>query len=101
MKNKGTLKVCENGHKFYKSSDCPTCPTCEELKKPTSGFLSQLSSPARRALEGIGVDTEEKLSKHTEKEILELHGFGPASLPALRSALKSKDLSFKNENAKI
>jgi len=51
-------RICSNGHKFYKSSDCPTFPVCE-------------------------------------KEILELHGMGPGSIPKLTNALKEKRLSFK------
>jgi len=92
---KKNLKVCSNGHKFYKTSDCPTCPICQNEKKPGTGFLSLLSAPARRALEGAGIKTLSQLSKLTEKEILQLHGMGPASLPALRNALAKNGLSFK------
>ena len=44
-------KVCTNGHQFFKSSDCPTCPVCEAERKPKFGLLSLLAAPARRALE--------------------------------------------------
>lgn len=54
---KGTLRTCKNGHNYYKSSDCPTCPVCEKEKKPKDGFLSLLSAPARRALENNGITT--------------------------------------------
>ncbi|AST91222.1 MULTISPECIES: RNA polymerase alpha subunit C-terminal domain-containing protein [Sutcliffiella] len=95
LKEKKKLKVCDKGHEFYKSSDCPTCPTCEKENKPTSGFLSKLSSPARSALIHEGIETLTALSKYTEKEILKLHGIGPASLPTLRASLKEEGLSFK------
>ncbi|HZH61804.1 MAG TPA: RNA polymerase alpha subunit C-terminal domain-containing protein [Metabacillus sp.] len=88
---------CENGHHFYKSSDCPTCPICEKERKPTIGFLSKLSAPARRALENIGVITVEELAKYSEKEILSLHGIGPYSIPKIRSVLQDKGLALKNE----
>ncbi|MFG6147635.1 RNA polymerase alpha subunit C-terminal domain-containing protein [Halobacillus sp. B23F22_1] len=88
-------RVCEKGHKYYKSSDCPTCPACEREKKPQSGFLSKLSSPARNALVHEGIDSLQKLSLYTEKEILKLHGMGPASLPILRTSLEKAGLSFK------
>jgi len=26
------LRTCDKGHKYYKSSDCLTCPTCEQEK---------------------------------------------------------------------
>lgn len=87
--------VCPEGHVYYKSSDCPTCPICEQEKKPESGFLSLLSAPARRALETAGITTLSELAKHTEKEILKLHGMGPASMPVLRKALEERGLVFK------
>ncbi|WP_026574326.1 RNA polymerase alpha subunit C-terminal domain-containing protein [Bacillus sp. UNC438CL73TsuS30] len=90
------LRTCNKGHKYYKSSDCPTCPTCEKERIPSSGFLSHLSAPARRALENNGITSLNELSKLSEKEILEFHGMGPASLPKLRSALKENGLSFRN-----
>ncbi|WP_080835393.1 RNA polymerase alpha subunit C-terminal domain-containing protein [Cohnella massiliensis] len=91
-----TLKTCEKGHAYYKSSDCPTCPVCEQERKPESGFLSLLSSPARRALEHEGIVSLKQLANYSEKEILKLHGMGPASLPKLRAALGEHGLSFKN-----
>ncbi|WP_147803841.1 RNA polymerase alpha subunit C-terminal domain-containing protein [Alkalicoccus halolimnae] len=90
-----TLRTCEQGHNYYKSIDCPTCPACEQEKKPDSGFLSLLSNPARQALEHEGITTLQKLSKCTEREILKLHGMGPRSMPTLRNELQSKGLAFK------
>ncbi|WP_057915786.1 RNA polymerase alpha subunit C-terminal domain-containing protein [Peribacillus muralis] len=89
-------RTCSKGHRYYKSSDCPTCPTCEQERKPESGFLSQLSAPARRALEHNGVTSIQQLSTFTEKEILKFHGMGPASLPKLRAALQDNGLTFKS-----
>jgi len=93
-----TKKTCPHGHTFYKSSDCPTCPTCEKLKEPTSGFLALLSNPARNALLHHGIDTIQKLASHTEKEILDIHGIGKASLPAFRTSLEENGLSFKEKD---
>jgi DNA-directed RNA polymerase alpha subunit len=97
---KKTLRICKTGHEFYKSSDCPTCPVCEKEKKPATGFLAQLSSPARNTLVHHGVATIKKLADHTEKEILQLHGMGKASLPALNKALKKEGLSFRKPTVK-
>ena len=91
----GNLRVCSKGHKYYKSSDCPTCPICEKERKPGADFLSFISAPARRALERERITTLLKLSKYTETELLKLHGMGPGSIPKLRNALKGKGLSFK------
>ncbi|MCM3337890.1 RNA polymerase alpha subunit C-terminal domain-containing protein [Paenibacillus sp. MER TA 81-3] len=89
-------RTCNKGHQYFKSSDCPTCPICEQERKPDTGFLSLLSAPARRALEQNGITSLEKLSTYSEKEILQFHGMGPASLPKLRASLQEKGLSFKN-----
>ena len=90
-----SARVCGNGHTYYKSSECPSCPTCDKENKPKSGFLSKLSSPARNALIQAGIDTLEELSKYTEKEILKIHGIGSASLPTMRTLLEEERLLFK------
>lgn len=59
-----------------------------------SQFLSLLSNPARSALEHAGITTPSKLAKYSEKEILALHGVGPASMPTLRKALQDAGLAF-------
>jgi hypothetical protein len=57
-----------------------------------------LSAPARRALEREQIVNLKALSYKTEKEILLLHGIGPASLPLLNAALKNAGLCFKNKH---
>jgi len=88
-------KVCAQGHVFYKSSDCPTCPTCEAAKRPTGGFMAELAAPARRALQGAGLTTLARLSKRTEAQVRELHGMGPNALAKLRASLRKAGLSFR------
>lgn len=95
MKVEKTLRVCEKGHEYFKSSDCPSCPICNKENKPDSGFLSKLNSPARSALVHEGIDTLQKLSMYTEKDILKLHGIGPASLPTIKKSLEEAGLAFK------
>lgn len=95
MSTKGTLRICNLGHKYYKSSDCPTCPICEKQKVPEQEFLSKISAPARRAFERAHINTLKKLSEFSEKEILELHGVGPSAIPKLNEALKSVGLTFR------
>jgi len=89
MKNKRT---CPKGHTYYKTSDCPVC---EEECKPATGFLAELSAPARRALENKGITTVQQLAAFSKKEMLALHGMGPASIPKLIDALNKAGLSFK------
>jgi predicted RecB family nuclease len=95
--SKANLKTCKKGHQYYKSSDCPTCPVCENERKPDNGFLAVVAAPARRALERAGILSLEELSKRSETEILQLHGMGPGSIPKLYQALKSKGLTFRKD----
>lgn len=94
---KGTLRTCKKGHSYYKSTDCPTCPQCEQESKPGIGLLSQLYAPARRALLNAEITSEADLAKWSEVDILQLHGMGPTTLPILKKALKAKGLSFRKK----
>ncbi len=91
------LRTCKNGHQYHKSSDCPTCPVCEELLKPKDNFLSLLAAPARRALENKGIKTLQELSKYSRKEVLNFYGMGPSSIPKLEKLLHENGLAFKND----
>ncbi|MBN7816284.1 helix-hairpin-helix domain-containing protein [Algoriphagus pacificus] len=95
MRKEANLRTCKEGHTFYKSSDCPTCPICENQKVPNAEFLSELSAPARRALERENILSLIQLSGYSEKELLDLHGLGPSSIPKLRKALESAGLMLK------
>lgn len=92
---KGTSRICPEGHRYYKSSDCPTCPVCEEKRKPENVFLSVLAAPARRALENAGIRTLKQLSAYGESELLALHGMGPSSIPKLKKVLAENKMSFR------
>lgn len=90
------LRTCPNGHQYYKSSDCLTCPICEAKRKPKDGFLSLLGAPARRALENARITTLDQLSKYSEKEIFKLHGIGKTTIPILKQQLENAGLKFNN-----
>jgi predicted RecB family nuclease len=95
LKKAKTIRVCPEGHRYEKSTDCPTCPVCEAARKPSDGFFAGLGAPAIRALENAGITTVTLLSKKTKKEILKLHGMGPSSIPKLEQKLKAAGLGFK------
>ena len=99
MNIKKNLRVCTKGHKYFKSSDCPVCPICENEQKPKDGFISKITNPARSALEREDIKTLNKLSKYSKKEILQLHGIGPSAIPILREELNKAGFTFnKNYN---
>jgi hypothetical protein len=64
-------------------------------KRAQKDLPDGLSAPALRALLGAKITSLRQLSQKTKKEILALHGMGPASIPVLARALKKKGLSFK------
>ncbi|MFC6100153.1 RNA polymerase alpha subunit C-terminal domain-containing protein [Olivibacter domesticus] len=97
INEKKTLRICSNGHQYYKSSDCPVCPVCEQENRPKEGFLATISAPAKRALEQKGIVTLQQLATFSENEILKLHGMGPSTLPKLRVAMQEAGLSFKKD----
>ena len=90
------LRTCKKGHKFEKSSDCPVCPICSKKEMITKygDEFPKIGAPAFRALDSIGITELSQLTKHTEKELLSLHGFGPKALKLLRHALAEKGISF-------
>ena len=97
-KHKKQRKICDRGHTFYKTSDCPVCPKCWSgyyREKNKGDFPDKLVSPALRALLSANIFNLNQLSEYSEKEILSLHGMGPSSIPLLKKALKEKGLSFK------
>lgn len=96
MTTNENVRICDKGHTYVKKSDCPTCPVCENERKPETGFLSVLAAPARRALENNGITSLETLSTYSEKEILAFHGMGRSSIPKLRKVLGERGLSFKD-----
>lgn len=56
--------------------------------------LPKTSAPAQRALDSIGVASLEDLTRHTEKEVLALHGMGPKAIRILREAMSAHGLGF-------
>jgi uncharacterized protein YdhG (YjbR/CyaY superfamily) len=94
-KLKRVKKTCKQGHVFYKSSDCPTCPICANESKASDGFMSDLSAPAQRALINKKISSLQVLASYTEKEILALHGVGKTAIPKLKAELLKAKLSFK------
>lgn len=59
--------------------------------------LPNIGRPARSALATIDVYDLAGVAKHTRKELLALHGFGPKAIRLLEPALAEKGLSFKDE----
>ncbi len=91
------LKTCSRGHRYERSSDCPVCPKCWPgyYKKMKTDLPEGLSAPAIRGLLGAKITSLKHLARHTQAEILALHGVGPSAIPKLRNALKKRGLAFR------
>jgi len=89
-------KVCPEGHVFYKTPGCSSCPRCEAARRPSDGFMAGLAAPARRALEGAGLTTIAKLARKSESQVAALHGMGPNAIAKLRASLRKSGLSFSS-----
>jgi hypothetical protein len=91
-------KICKNGHRFSKTSDCPVCPICELEKRKSDPCFSAIGSPALRALDSKEITTLSDLALFTEMEILALHGIGPNAMSKLKAKMTKNGLTFKSTN---
>ena len=57
-----------------------------------------MGKTAPRELQLAGIDSLQKVSQHTERELLSIHGVGPKAIRILREALDAKGLQFKGDN---
>jgi hypothetical protein len=60
-----------------------------------SDLAEGLAAPALRALDNARITKLAQLAKHTEAEILALHGMGPKAFGQLNTAMQARGLSFK------
>ena len=61
---------------------------------PASAF-PKIGKPAERALANAGINKLVQLSKHTEADLLALHGMGPKAMGILKAEMKKAGLSFR------
>lgn len=65
-------------------------------QNPDSHFLTEISAPARRALEKEGLITLQMLAACSESELLQLHGVGPDAIKKIRLAMKDAGVKLKD-----
>jgi hypothetical protein len=61
--------------------------------------LAKLSKPAQRALLSNGITCAADLAGWAERDLLALHGFGPASLPLIRKVLAEKNMALNKPSS--
>ncbi|MGO1536293.1 MAG: hypothetical protein ACTHWM_05165 [Yaniella sp.] len=65
--------------------------------RPVGDLPDAIGKTAARVLQLEGVDSLAKVSLHTERQLLALHGVGPKVIRLLREALVAKGLNFRQE----
>lgn len=63
--------------------------------KGAASDLPKLAAPARRALASANIASLAALSKHSEAEVLALHGMGPNAMKTLGAEMKKAGLTFR------
>lgn len=72
------LRICKNGHRYYKSSDCPVCQACEAERKSPECFAKNLTVHARRALEGKGIKNLHQILRSAKRKFYNFMGWAIA-----------------------
>lgn len=62
-------KLCENGHTFDKTSDCPVCPICSKtaVDDKYGKEFPNIGAPAFRVLARLEITKLSDLTQYTEK----------------------------------
>jgi hypothetical protein len=61
------------------------------------GFVEGISVRARKTLNRLEIKTWGELARRTERELLDVKGFGMTTLYELREKLKAKGFAFREE----
>jgi proline dehydrogenase len=73
---------------------------CAVSHTVTGDFLQGIiPMPARRALGKEKINSLEKLSQYSEKEILQMHGFGKNAMEKLKIHMMENEIYFKNNQS--
>ncbi len=64
-------------------------------------LFAKLASPARRALQTLGISEIEELSRYEKELISELHGIGPNALKAIEHEMSLLNVAFRKKAAPV
>lgn len=67
--------------------------------RPVGDLPNTIGKTAARELALNGVDSLAKVAKHSQKELLEIHGVGPKAVRLLGDALATKGLTFRSNQS--
>ncbi|TLP92872.1 hypothetical protein FEF26_14315 [Nesterenkonia salmonea] len=65
--------------------------------RPVGDLPNSMGKTAPRELQSAGVDSLQKASERTEKELLAIHGVGPKAIRIMKEAMKEKGLTFRED----
>lgn len=65
--------------------------------RPVGDLPNSMGKTAPRELQSAGVDSLQKASERTEKELLAIHGVGPKAIRIMKEAMKEKGLTVRED----
>lgn len=68
--------------------------TSRAASPPIGDLPADLGRPATRALAAAGIRTLDDVARHTEAELVALHGVGPRAIGVLVAALGARGLAM-------
>lgn len=63
--------------------------------RPVGDLPNSMGKTAPRELKYAGIDSLQKASEYTEKDLLAIHGVGPKAIRIMKDAMAAKGLSFQ------
>jgi hypothetical protein len=66
------------------------------VTKAEEADLPKIGAPATRALAQQGITTLDQVAERSERELLDLHGFGPRAITILREGLAARGRGFRS-----
>lgn len=65
--------------------------------RPVGDLPNSMGKTAPRELQSAGVNSLQKASERTEKELLAIHGVGPKAIRIMKEAMKEKGLTVRED----
>jgi hypothetical protein len=64
--------------------------------RPVGDLPNEIGKTAARELSYHGIDSLQKVSEHSKKELLAIHGVGPKAIAILGDALTARGLGYRD-----
>lgn len=66
--------------------------------RPVGDLPNSMGKTAPRELQNAGIDSLQKASEYSERELLAIHGVGPKAIRLIREAMHEKGLALRSDS---